>query len=49
MPRYHSSLISPGRFPSLDGASLRPGHPKPRILSPRGGEAGSLALKEVRR
>lgn len=46
---YHSILMSPGRFPSLDGANSRPGHPKPRILTPRGDEAGAMALKEVRR
>lgn len=49
MPRYHSILISPGRFPSLDGASSLPGHPKPRILSPRDGEARCVTLEEVRR
>jgi hypothetical protein len=49
MPRPHSILISPGRFPSPETMFARPGHPKPRILSPRGGETGSLALKEGRR
>ena len=49
MPRHHSILISPGRFPSPETVFARPGHPKPRILSPRGGETGSLALKEGRR
>lgn len=49
MPRHHSILISPGRFPSLDGASSRPGDPKPRIPSPLDGEAWSVTLEEVRR
>ena len=49
MPRHHSILISPGRFPSPETAYARPGHPKPRILSPRGGESGSWALKEAHR
>lgn len=48
MPRHHSILISPGRFPGIDGACLRPGQPKPRIFSPRGADADS-ARREVRR
>jgi hypothetical protein len=31
MLRHHSILIGPGRFPSGDGAQLRPGCPKPRV------------------
>lgn len=48
MSRYNSILISPGRFPGIDSAILRPGHPKPRILMPRGLD-GSAARREVRR
>lgn len=35
MRRHHSILISPGRFPSADGACVRPGEPKPRLQTQR--------------
>lgn len=35
MRRHHSIQISPGRFPALDDACVRPGQPKPRLQTPR--------------
>jgi hypothetical protein len=44
MRRHHSIQISPGRFPSLDGAHARPGDPKPRLQTPR--DTGSFSWSQ---